>query len=101
MNVEDEGVLTLGLEPMDVVSMVGNGRAFAGRKRAVDCGTDDVVVLVVFETIVVTAPQRPFEDQEARGHVVMAVRDHRTLPSHREDLAAENELRRQARYALK
>ena len=43
------------LEPVDVVLVVGDGRAFAGLERAVDGRLDQVVILVVLDPVVVLA----------------------------------------------
>src|SRR4051812_17424316 len=45
VDVEDEGVVALALEPVDVVLVVGDGGGLARLERPVDGGLDDVVVL--------------------------------------------------------
>ena len=96
VNVEDKSVVGFGGEPVDVVLVVADGGAFSGGEGAVDGGADDVEVLVVLDAVVVAASEVSVEDEEAGGHVVVAVGDHRASLFHREDLSAEDQVRRQA-----
>ena len=50
------------------------------------------MVFQVFDAVVVAAAEGAFQDEEAGGHVVVAVGDHGAAFGHGEDLAAEDEV---------
>ena len=77
---------------MNVILMVGDRREFAESKFAVDRRPDDVMIGMILEAIVVPPSKISFDNQETGGHVIVAVRNHRTPLAHGEDLPAEREL---------
>lgn len=101
VEIEDESGLILGLEPVDVVLVVGDTGGLAGAEPAIDRGPDDHVVLLILHPVVVTPMEVTLQDEERRGHVVMAVGYHGSTLPERENLLTEDEALRDPIHSWK
>lgn len=80
--------------------MVGDRGVLARLESAVEAWANDIVVFVIFDSVIMAASQTPLEYQEACGHVVVSVGNDRAARRHGEDLPAEDQVRGQARHIL-
>lgn len=98
VDVEDERTVGFRFEPVNVVLDVGDGGIVPRAEFAVDRWLDNHKILLIFETIVMTAMEIPFEDEEGGGHVVVTMRNDRAIFVECEDLMAEHEFGGKAFY---